>query len=84
MKVNGQLHAPAFLHLGRLGGPQGRSGRCGVEKNLLPLPESNPGRRFRSLSLYRLSYPGSLVVVVVVVVLVVTAEAAAVQPRQRI
>jgi hypothetical protein len=26
----------------RLGGPQSRSGRCGVEKNLLPLPGIDP------------------------------------------
>jgi hypothetical protein len=35
--------------LDRLGGPQSRSGSCGVEKSLLPLPESNPGRPARSL-----------------------------------
>jgi hypothetical protein len=35
MKVSGQLHAPAGLR--RLGGLQSRSGRCGVEKNLLLL-----------------------------------------------
>jgi hypothetical protein len=41
----------------RLGGPQSRSGCCGVERNLLPLPESNSGRPVRSPSLYRLRYP---------------------------
>jgi hypothetical protein len=47
MEVSGQLHAPAALRSSkeaaylldrRLGGPQRRSGRCGVKKNLLPLP----------------------------------------------
>jgi hypothetical protein len=32
------LHTLAVLPLGRLGGPQGRSGRYGGMKNLLPLP----------------------------------------------
>jgi hypothetical protein len=49
--VTGQLHAPAALHPGksprylfdrRLGGPRSRSERCGVEKNLLPLPGIEP------------------------------------------
>jgi hypothetical protein len=69
--VSGQLHAPAALTPGketlypldrRLGEPQNRSGRRGEEKiftlpglKLLPL-----GRPVRSLSLYRLRYPGSL------------------------
>jgi hypothetical protein len=41
----------------RLGGPQSRSGRCGIEKTLFPLPgiEARPS----SPSLYRLSYLGS-------------------------
>jgi hypothetical protein len=47
MEVSGQFHAPAAfssekeppIPLGRrLGGPQSRSGSCGEEKNLLPLP----------------------------------------------
>jgi hypothetical protein len=42
-----------------LGGSQSRSGRCGVEKNLLPRQELNPGRPDRSPSLYQLSYPSS-------------------------
>jgi hypothetical protein len=46
MKVNGQLQAPAALSPRnesrypldeRLGGPQGRSGRCGEEKSRVPL-----------------------------------------------
>jgi hypothetical protein len=41
----------------RLGGPQSRSGRCGVEKDLFPLPRIE--KRPSSPSLYRLSYPGS-------------------------
>jgi hypothetical protein len=43
----------------RLVRSQSRSVRRGEEKNLLPLPGINPGRRFRTPSLYRLSYPGS-------------------------
>jgi hypothetical protein len=43
----------------RLGGPQSRSGRYGEEKSCL-CQESNPGSPARSLSLYRLSYPGSI------------------------
>jgi hypothetical protein len=47
MDLSGQLHAAAALHTGReppvpfdrrLGGPQSRSGRGGVEKNSQPLP----------------------------------------------
>jgi hypothetical protein len=47
MEVSGQLHAPAFLLPGkeplypldrRLGGPQSRSGRGGVEKSSQPMP----------------------------------------------
>jgi hypothetical protein len=45
----------------RLCGPQSRSGRCGVENNLLPLPGIEPRpTTARIPSLYRLSYPGSL------------------------
>jgi hypothetical protein len=49
MEVSGQLHALAYLPPGkeplvtldrRLGGPQSRSGRCGIEKYLLPLPRN--------------------------------------------
>jgi hypothetical protein len=40
-----------------LGGPQSRSGRCGVKKNLLSLSGIEP--RPSSPSLYRLSYPDS-------------------------
>jgi hypothetical protein len=45
-----------------LGGPQSRSRYCGEEKNLLPLPGIEHrllGRRTRSPSRYRLSYPDS-------------------------
>jgi hypothetical protein len=47
MEVSGQLHAPAALPRGKsprhplgvgLGEPQSRSGRCGEERNVLPLP----------------------------------------------
>jgi hypothetical protein len=45
----------------RLGGPESRSGRCGVQKYLfLPGLELQPfGRPARSQALYRLPYPGS-------------------------
>jgi hypothetical protein len=39
----------------RLGGPQGRSGSCGVEKFSYQCRESNFGRPARGSSLYRLS-----------------------------
>jgi hypothetical protein len=51
MEVSCQLHAPAALPLGkspwysldrRLGGPQSRSGRGGVEKNIQPMPALEP------------------------------------------
>jgi hypothetical protein len=51
MKVNGQLlrpgcfiseKSPWYPLDRRLGGPQSRSGRCGEEKNLLPLPGIEP------------------------------------------
>jgi hypothetical protein len=41
---------------GRLGGPQNRSGLCGEETNLLPLPGIKLSRPASSTSLYRLSY----------------------------
>jgi hypothetical protein len=41
----------------RLGGPQSRYGHCGVEKNLLPLPEIEPPPSRPSA--YKLRYPGS-------------------------
>jgi hypothetical protein len=62
MEVNGQLHTLASLPQGMsplyqfykgLGGPQSRSGRYGEQKNLLPLPGTEPRL------LYRLSYPDS-------------------------
>jgi hypothetical protein len=46
-----------------LGGSQSRCGRCGKAKNPLALPEIYPwflSRPSCSLSLYRLSYPGSM------------------------
>jgi hypothetical protein len=51
MELNGKLHAPAALPPGKepplllryeVGWPKSRSGRCGVEKNLLPLPGMKP------------------------------------------
>jgi hypothetical protein len=42
----------------RLGGPHSQSGHCEIEKNFLPLSEVEP--RSSIPSLYRLSYPGSL------------------------
>lgn len=43
----------------RLDGPQSWSGRCGRERNLLPLRESNFRRPARIQSLYRLNNLGS-------------------------
>jgi hypothetical protein len=63
MAVNGQVYDPAALPQWkytsvpvdrRLGGPQSRSRRCGIEKNLFPLPEIEP--RLSSPSLYRGRY----------------------------
>jgi hypothetical protein len=57
--MSGQLHVPAALLSGkqppvplarRLGGPQSRSGRCAVDKDLLRLPGIKPIAR---------RYPGS-------------------------
>jgi hypothetical protein len=45
----------------RLGGPQGRSGHCGIYKNPLPLPETEP-RMSCSPTLYRLSYPNNYLI----------------------
>jgi hypothetical protein len=46
MEMSGQLHAPAALPWcqfdRRLGSPQGRSGGCGEEKDLSPLPGIEP------------------------------------------
>jgi hypothetical protein len=42
----------------RLGGLQNLSGRCGVEKNLLPSPESNPGRPARGCADWAIPAPG--------------------------
>ena len=68
MGVGGQRHAPAALHPGktryplyrRRGGPQGRSVR--VRKIFPPTGFRSPDRPARSESLYRLSYPGSLMI----------------------
>jgi hypothetical protein len=54
--------SPRYPFHGRLGGPQSRSGRCEVEKNLLPLPGIELrllDRPARNSSISRLSYPGS-------------------------
>jgi hypothetical protein len=65
--LNGQLHAPAALPLGKeppipIGWEdewlQRRSGHCGGEENLLLLAETEA--RPSSHSLYRLSHPGPL------------------------
>jgi hypothetical protein len=69
MELNSQLHAqtaftqeraPRYPLDRRLGGPQSRSGRCREENIPCHPQESNPGRPARSLSRYRLSYPGSV------------------------
>jgi hypothetical protein len=46
---------PRYSLDNRLGGPQSRSVRCGVENNLLTLRESNLGRQTNSQKLYRLT-----------------------------
>jgi hypothetical protein len=52
MEVSGQIHASVVLPSGKetpvligqdAGWSQARSGRCGDEKDLLPLSESEPG-----------------------------------------
>jgi hypothetical protein len=50
---------PRYPLYRKVGGPQSRSGRCGVQKISCSCSESNPGRSARSLSLYQLGYPGS-------------------------
>jgi hypothetical protein len=72
LEVSGQLHAPAALPPGkslrypfyrRLGGPQSQSGRYGEVKIFYSNGTRTPapsGRPARSQSLYRLSYPGSV------------------------
>jgi len=67
MGVGGQRHALAalpqgktrYLLYGRLGGPQGRSGR--FVENIVFTGIRSRDRPTRSESLYRLSYPGPLV-----------------------
>jgi hypothetical protein len=57
-----QGKSPCYPLDRRLGGPQGRSGRGGEEKNSQPPPgiePYNPDRPVRSPALYRLSYHGS-------------------------
>jgi hypothetical protein len=49
---------------GRLVGPQSLYGHCEEDKSCL-CRESNPGRQARSRSLYRLSYPVSVIFVIV-------------------
>jgi hypothetical protein len=66
MEMSGKLDALAalspgkeFLMLDRKAvEPQSRSGRCGREKNIFPLPGIEP--RPSSPSLHRLSHPGFL------------------------
>jgi hypothetical protein len=69
MELSGQLKVSAALHRGkncrypldsRLCGTQSHYGSCGEDNNSFPYPESNPGHPACSLSLYRLSYPGSI------------------------
>jgi hypothetical protein len=63
--VSSQLHAPAALPPGPLGGPQSRSGRYGEVKIVYTTgtrTPARPGRPARNQSLYRLSYPGSIMV----------------------
>jgi hypothetical protein len=43
----------------RLSGPQSRSGHCGIQKSLFPLPGIEPGLPAPSLLVCWLSYPGS-------------------------
>jgi hypothetical protein len=67
MEVSGQLHvsvalppgkSPLYTLAKKLGGPQGRSGRCG-EENFLPMPGIE-SRFIGSLLSRKVSYPGSL------------------------
>jgi hypothetical protein len=64
MEVSGQLHVPAALPSMPIGWRAGWAPRAGLdwrkEKSCL-CRKSNPGRPARSPSLYRLSYPGSIV-----------------------
>jgi hypothetical protein len=61
MQPNGPLEKRLWCPLDRrLGGPLSRSGRRGVNQNLLPLPELILSRSACSPSLYRLSYHGPL------------------------
>jgi hypothetical protein len=69
MEGSGQLHTPAALPPGkrpryplerRLGGPQNRSGRRVEEKIVGPTGTRTSTPLSRTLSLYRLCYPGSM------------------------
>jgi hypothetical protein len=53
-----QRKSPRYQLYRRLGGPQTRSGRCEVNKNVLPCGESKLGHPAPSSSLYWLRYPG--------------------------
>jgi hypothetical protein len=66
MEVNGQLHDPAALPLGKetsytldrkLGGPHSWSRHCGIENISWPCREWNSCRPARTPSLYGLCYP---------------------------
>jgi hypothetical protein len=67
MEVSGQIHAPAALPRGKISGTHCIGDYMGPRAYLdvvkqrkihFPCPESNPGRRACSPSLYRLSSPG--------------------------
>jgi hypothetical protein len=67
MEVSGQTHAPAALPRGSSHGAsyirRTIAGSEAVEKRKIcrPVQKSNPGLPARSQSLYRLSYPGSMI-----------------------
>jgi hypothetical protein len=59
LSITPRLLYPRYPLDRRLGGPQSRSRRCGVQNNILPLPRVEPrllGRPTRSTSLYRLRF----------------------------
>jgi hypothetical protein len=55
-----RVKCPWYLLDRKLDGPQSWSGHYGVEKISFPSRESKPSHQTHNLSLYRLSYPGSL------------------------